>query len=462
MKYHSTTGKRSFMKSLGLGRAGNDLDEITASSKADWKRPWWVRYVEKPTIDVDWENMNRYDARLVPQVYYPNYVGEEVNNRLIKLSDDRTRKWILENRPGYTLRDRALGIASNSGSVGSSFIGFWSDPSRKSVMRSGSIFNPEEINVPRWEGSPEENARMVRAAARYFGAGQVGFVELDDNTRKLIYSWDSDGKKLEFEDTEKAYETDEKRVIPYKARWVIVFSVQMSEEIIKRRAGLSSTALSSSTNSLGYSRGRNIIDRIQTFLHVLGYQGLMGTWFNGLGIAPALGVMAGLGEISRLNLLISPEYGPVQRIFKVITDLPLAPTTPIDAGIMRFCETCKKCATLCPASMLSKETEPSWEITGPWSNPGKRAFFYQNSPKCMTQWRVSSAGCSTCLAVCPFSKKDKAFIHKVVEATIAKTSLFNSVFTFMDGFLGYDKPKDIESWWDIDLPLYSVDTPNNT
>ena len=137
------------------------------------------------------------------------------------------------------------------------------------------------------------------------------------------------------------------------------------------------------------------MDRIQVFLHVLGYQGLMGTWFNGLGIAPALGVMAGLGELSRLNRLISPEYGPLQRIFKIVTDLPLAPTKPINAGIMDFCRTCKVCAEKCPADVLSRETEPSWEPVGPWNNPGHKTW-YEDSTACRTWWARSTMGCITC------------------------------------------------------------------
>ena len=461
MKYHGTTSKKAYMKKTGLSNEGHDLDEIASSAKAEWKRSWWVKYVDQPTIEVDWDNMKRYDSRVVPQVYYPNYVGQDVAEKLSKLSEARRNRWIIENKPGYTLRDRALEIGANRGSVMPTFIPNY-DPASKLTSRASKVWSPDNIGVPRWEGTPEENARMVRAAARYFGAGEVGFVELDTKTEKLIYSYDVDGKKIEFEDVDLAYETENKRVIPTKARWVIVFSVQMSEEMLKRRDGLNATALSGTPNSLGYSQGRNVLDRLQTFLHVLGYQGLGSPWFNGLGIAPALGIMAGLGELSRLNLLISPEYGPLQRVFRLVTDLPLAPTKPIDAGIMRFCRTCKKCALLCPAEVLNVETDPSWETTGKWSNPGHKAYHYTNSAKCMTQWKVSSVGCSTCLSVCPFAKKHKSFVHTVVEATIAKMPIFNALFTKMDGLLGYDVPKDNESWWDMDMPPYSVDSIHGT
>lgn len=72
----------------------------------------------------------------------------------------------------------------------------------------------------------------------------------------------------------------------------------------------------------------------------------------------------------------------------------------------------------CPPKALSMDTEPSWEVVGPWSNPGYRAYF-QNCTKCNTWWVVSTAGCATCLAVCPFSQKDRSFIHRVVAPTIS-------------------------------------------
>jgi len=290
----------------------------------------------------------------------------------------------------------------------------------------------------------------------------VGFLELDQHIRKLVYSFDAkDGKALEFENVEMAYETDKKRVIPNRAKWIIVFTVQLSEELIKRTVRRAPTALSAATTGLAYARARNIMDRLQTFLKMLGNQGLMGTWYNGLAISPALGVMAGLGELSRLNKMISPEYGPLQRVFKVITDLPLAPTSPIDAGIMRFCRTCKKCAEACPARALSVEREPSWEVVGPWNNPGHRAYF-QDGTRCRTWWMVSTVGCATCLAACPFSKKDKSFIHKVVASSVSTTPRLNSFFTRMDKVFGYGVPKDPESWWDLNLPAYGINTVKDT
>jgi epoxyqueuosine reductase len=482
----STVSNKDRMKSMGLDERDegtsaqkfHDLDEVMASPLADWKRPWWVRTVDEPTMEVDWDGMERFDARKIQQVSWRKYVGEEKAKELNQRREEKMKQWILDNKPGYTLRDRALDISGGqAGSKGTSFLGSWyvtasatkdegkvytkdvthsklTDPARPRPL------SPEELGVPRWEGSPEENSRMIRAALRHYGADQIGFVELNERHRKFIYEIDAlDGKALMFENVEQAYETEEKRVIPDKAKWVIVFSIQMSEDLLKRRSGLAPSAFSSSASGAVYGQARNIMDRLQAFLHILGYQGLMGTWFNGLGIAPAFGVMAGLGEMSRLNRMISPEYGPLQRVFKIVTDLPLAPTKPITAGIMRFCRTCKVCAEKCPADVLSMETEPTWETVGPWNNPGHRTW-YENSTACRTWWSISTAGCSTCFAVCPFSKKDKSFIHKIVKTTIAKnpimTGVVNNIMTKMDGIFGYQDQKDLEAWWGLNMPPHGI------
>lgn len=70
MSYHSTVGMRRYMKMFGFNGTNtfHDLDEVIASPKADWKRPWWVRWVDKPTVEIDWDNMQRFDGRKIQQV----------------------------------------------------------------------------------------------------------------------------------------------------------------------------------------------------------------------------------------------------------------------------------------------------------------------------------------------------------------------------------------------------------
>ena len=38
------------------------LDEIKSSPAAERKLPWWIREVNKPTVDIDWSQMKRFDC----------------------------------------------------------------------------------------------------------------------------------------------------------------------------------------------------------------------------------------------------------------------------------------------------------------------------------------------------------------------------------------------------------------
>lgn len=443
--------RREFLRLAGLtGVAALGTQATFVSSQASAAgaeetphHAWWVKTVETPTTEIDWDRIQRFDARRTVQGSFIEYVGPEEALRLSALEAENEKQRILDNVPGYTLKDQAMGEA------------------QRGIFREQLFFlgpqvarTPESRGVPRWTGSPEEGAQILRAAMRHFGAALVGFAKLDEQTRKLIYAFDPDGKALEFEEVEEGYETNQKRVIPNKAQWVIVYAIQMSGDTFKRVP----TAIAEQTTQLAYTRGALVQNLTQEFLRGLGYQGLGRSSSNGLGIAPAFGVLAGLGELSRLNRMITPEFGPLVRLFLMVTDLPLAVDKPIDAGIAEFCKYCKKCAEACPADALSYEDEPTWQTKGQWNNPGHKAYF-EDSIKCYTYWKQEAGtNCGICFAVCPFSKKDKAWIHAWAKATIATAPALDSFVRSMDDAFSYSAQKDLEAWWEMDLPEYGIDT----
>jgi reductive dehalogenase len=446
--------RREFMKELGkFGAVASlapmvNLEEQASDKAVGLQRPSFIKTQDEPTSGVDWANVNRYAEFNTVRRGFTKYVGEDEANRLSELRAANLDKWLKEGKDGYTLLDRAMQSGAGSGGVPRSFIG----PQKAKT--------PEDLGVPKWEGSPEEAAMVVTAALRHLGAATVGFVELDTNTtEKLIYSHDPDGVELRIEDAEQPEETEEYRLIPKKARWAVVYTVQMSEETMTRCP----TPIGSMTTSLTYRRSQNIQERLQEFLRGLGYMGIGEASTNALGIAPAFGVMAGLGELSRLNRLVTPEYGPMVRVFKLLTDLPLAPTKPINAGIWDFCHDCLKCAEMCPPKNLSFG-DATWEVRGGWNNPGHEAFF-ENSTACRSYWNQIGTNCGICFTVCPFSSKNLASFHRFRNSVAAKTRMFNKAFVSLDDLLYSpyrDQPetpqKSAASWWKQNLPDYGIDT----
>ena len=449
--------RREFLRLAGLGIGGLAVANVAAApAKADQSfkggkfsdpagrlnRPWWVRTVDEPTTEVDWAKVKRYNERegTVRGPGHAKYIGADEVDKLAAKGAELELNGMLDNVDGYTLKDQALKSAHVG--YGRDFIG----PQKAKT--------PEERGVPKWKGSPEEASKIIRAAMRHFGAATVGFVEMNEDNKKLTYAVDPDGKEIVFTDDDMASEDETTRYVPNKAKYVIAFTVQMSTETMRRAP----TPLGSQTTTLTYKRSETIQASLQEFLRGLGYQCLSSSSTNALGIAPAWGVLAGLGELSRLNRLITPEFGPMVRVFIAYTDLPVAVDKPIDAGIMEFCKRCKKCAEACPSESLSFLDEPTWDVQGDWNNPGHKAYF-ENAVTCINYWREGVAtNCGICFSVCPFAKKDKAWIHEFIKASSSTAPVLDGFFRSMDDAFGYGIQASAEEWWDLDLPEYGIDS----
>lgn len=463
-KHYPTVSRRDFLKLLGLGGVGlgasaglgaaavsapvfHDLDELMASPVAEFKRPWWIKEVDRPTCEIDWSIMKRFDYHEVMWAAgLKKALGPEEFDRVFRIGRESRVKWLKENRPGYTLKDVALHDALNWTPV--SFLGPQTSPT------------PEGLGVSRYEGTPEENARMVRAFLRLHGASQVAFVELDTNTtEKLIYAYDTgfganQGPRLDILDVDQPEEGEGYRVIPKKARWVIVYAMRMSDELMKRAP----TQIGNRAAYYMYNLKTLLQGQLQNFLRTLGYMALgEASLFNALGVAPGFAVLAGMGELSRTGHVLTPEYGLRQRIFKVITDLPLAPGKPIDAGMNKFCYTCKKCADYCPPKALSQATEPYWETWDkPYLSPGVKAWYFPHE-KCNAYWR-QIGDCSICYGVCVFSKKREASYHDVFRWTVATNPVLNRFWRKADDFFfGSGLREDTEKFWELELPPWGYD-----
>lgn len=63
-------------------------------------------------------------------------------------------------------------------------------------------------------------------------------------------------------------------------------------------------------------------------------------------------VSCGLGEIGKNNLLLTPEFGPHQRLCAIVTEAALEPDSRQDFGL---CKGCNKCVEACPSGALKPD-----------------------------------------------------------------------------------------------------------
>lgn len=454
-KFHSTVSRRDFMKGLGLAGAGlgaasvvgpkfNDLEDMVVTSNSGIGNPWWVKEREayNPTNGVDWDFIKPFS---------PDFQGHRFGIKEGDPFPEIRSQWELAqlqaNAPGMSLRDLALGegwlfARRNSTANGLFQIDFTGE----------KVTTPEERGVPRYSASQEEASKVVRAALHNYGSPRVGFLEFNDRIKDLIVG----AGNARIEDVDEAYMDGSVHVIPSKCKWLIVANVWQSIPHTKfgdhtQEPPADQVKLNiASTN--GYSTATIITRRLQRFIKSLGYQALGGYGTGPVSYNVAAGIMAGLSELSRNTHQLTPDVGTIVRVaICTITDLPLEATKPIDAGMHKFCYTCKICGEVCPWDSINMDTDPSYDIpaNNTWTRPGYSRWS-MDFTKCH--------GCPHCDAACPFGTPGAASIHDFVRATVSTTSLFNGFFTNMDKIMGYGESQAYNEWWDRDLKTNNNDT----
>ena len=471
--HHSTVGRRDFMKYLGLGSVGMgavamglpsempfaDLDDMMSSEFSERHLPFWVKEVDKPTVEIDWDTLDVFPNPGMT-LFNPMMFGLEDAQATEKKYLEKVRGDIINKTPGYSIQDHALNAASSYGWQDDKFLPPWTGPEHPSADftkfgHATAFATPEEMGVPRYEGTPVENSKMLRVAGRIMGSADMGFVKLDEHTKKLIYG------NIVFEDVEEGYMDPERHlnVLPNKDLWVICSVIPQSLTM----GQLTDRMSWAGANAYAYSRASIYSSRIKMFLRGLGYQ-QYGDGTAGIGRAVGFGVMAGLAEYCRASIMVSPMFGTSFRtVMLTITDMPLAVTKPIDAGIMKFCRVCKKCAEECPSGAINMDTDPKWPDWEPSERPnvsrGIKGWFL-DPKKCLSNMFSGEPDCSRCQVVCPFNKYDSAVMHDLVKLSIGTAPALDSAIRKMDDVFGYGKQRG-DSLWDADpwdIPLFGLDS----
>jgi reductive dehalogenase len=139
---------------------------------------------------------------------------------------------------------------------------------------------------------------------------------------------------------------------------------------------------------------------------------------------PPLGWRAGLGEIGRIGILITENYGPRVRLGLITTTLPLNPDSSKYFGVQDFCKKCKKCANNCPAQAIpyNDKTEENGALK-----------WVLNREGCYRFWRKAGTDCAMCLYVCPYSKPQNWF-HDSVRKLVSQSSTAQRVSLWADDY----------------------------
>ena len=307
---------------------------------------------------------------------------------------------------------------------------------------SRSIYLSKEDAKTGAEIDPAKATHIVKKWAQHLGADLVGVCKIDprwaySHRGRIHYDdWENWGKE-----------------IPEPLPYAVVVATEMNDDMV-RSAPHTPSLVESGYN---YARGAYITTILSRWFGAMGYKAVAQHNRHYDTLEVPLAIDAGLGELGRFGYLIADKFGPRVRLFAVQTDMPLVPDKPVDLGAEKFCEVCLKCGESCPSKSIPIEREKKVDRgIERWS---------LNPETCFAYWGKIGTDCCICMAICPFSRPNRA-IHRFVKFMLRNSTLARVVFPYIDNIL-YGrrwKPRKALDWMDYpkgagakEVPIFEAD-----
>ena len=220
--------------------------------------------------------------------------------------------------------------------------------------------------------------------------------------------------------------------------YAIALTVEMDKEMVDR-APQGPIVMESARQ---YLNSGAMAVQVATFIRGLGYDARAHIDGNYRVVCPLVARDAGLGEIGRMGLLMTPQLGPRVRIAVVTTDLPLVTDERnYDPTTIDFCVRCKKCADACPSRAIPFDDREEIDGARRWQI---------DSEACYTLWCKLGTDCGRCMSVCPYSHPDN-LLHNLVRRGVRASPLLRRLAIRADDFF-YGKrppPAPLQDWLQV-------------
>jgi 4Fe-4S dicluster domain len=260
------------------------------------------------------------------------------------------------------------------------------------------------VSGARLAHDPRRMTDYLKSLALYYGARTAGVAEL-----RPYHVYSHIGRDF------RRYGES----IPFEPGFAIAFTVEMDARMV-RAAPHAPTVMESARQ---YVEAARIAVPLAAAIRTMGFPARAHIDGGYRVIAPLVARDAGLGEIGRMGLLMTPRWGPRVRLGVVTTTLGLVPDRPArDATVIDFCSRCRKCAVNCPAKAIPDDDRAETEGALRWRVNGDACFRY---------WSTVGTDCARCLAVCPYSHPD-SLLHNAVRWGLRRSSLFRRAAVRLD------------------------------
>ncbi len=267
--------------------------------------------------------------------------------------------------------------------------------------------------------NPARMTRFIKRWTRELGAVSVGVTTLRDYH---LYSTIGRGERYG-----EPVEVDHRNAV--------ALTVEMDKSMMDR-APQGPTVMESARQ---YLNSGVLAIQLADFIRRLGYSARAHIDGSYRVICPLVARDAGLGEIGRMGILMTPELGPRVRIAVVTTDLPLVhDERKRDDTMIDFCRRCMKCADACPSRAIPFDDRRMIDGVSRWQI---------DSEACFTLWCRIGTDCGRCMSVCPYSHPNNT-IHNMMRFGVKQSALFREAALKLDDiFYGrHPRPLEVPGW----------------
>jgi ferredoxin len=357
---------------------------------------------DTPTTRVDERDIMFSRARLEPgSERFEAYYDENPDNRA---PDDGFRALPGLLREGSAFHDPFMFAAAEAS---------FETISELHSMVDGPVAT--EVESP----DPAAISEFIKGWTVKLGAVDVGITELKD-----YHKYSTVGRGVQYG-----------QPVTLDHKYAIALTVEMAKEMIDK-APRGPTVMESAQQ---YMVSGAIAVQVAQFIRNLGYPARAHIDGDYRVICPLVARDAGLGEIGRMGLLMTPRLGPRVRLGVVTTDLPLvADRREPEDSVFDFCSICEKCADVCPSQAIPRGFRS--EIDG--------ALRWQIDPEaCFTYWCRIGTDCARCVSACPYSHPDN-LMHNIVRLAIRNSAVSRRAALAADDYIYGRRPPpvDVEGW----------------
>ena len=156
-------------------------------------------------------------------------------------------------------------------------------------------------------------------------------------------------------------------------------------------------------------------------------------------LLPPLLLAAGIGEVSRVGIILNPYLGLGYKAAAVLTDMPIIPDKPIDFDLQNFCQNCKICAENCPSHAISTGDKVMYNGYETWKLNTKRCASFNFTNKNGTM-------CNRCVKSCPWTNPP-TWPHNLVRRMVIDSRLAQRIAIRAAYLLDPGKDLPDKKWW---------------